>query len=223
MRLARRRDDRRNTVYEVSNRFVGGSGELEMPARGIRKFRSIVRKTTLLYTLEILTFEISEVGYSIICVAPNALPDRQTVQDHFLARYGDTREMPDFNDNEVYFHWASRIRDISCFFKDIQQMFTQWYNQILKEGQRNGTIWAGRFVNVILSSTWNFLHRVLDIKGEVDDSSRKPRLPKGLGRRLRRRWNKLLRDHSILEELPIIAGEIALLIVQQMAHPTARR
>jgi len=71
------------------------------------------------------------------------------IKKRWRAYYGDKRIEPNWDDPKVVAAWRARMRDISCFIKDLQQRFTSWYNRT-RPTRRRGTLWADRFKNTIV-------------------------------------------------------------------------
>jgi hypothetical protein len=171
----------------------------------MRKLERIFRQLTKLYVLDIVSWELNPKGYKLVCAAPADIPDRETVRNHFLACYGDRREMPDFDDDDIYLHWAERLRNISCFAKDLQQRFTQWYNHKFMDGARRGTVWADRFKNAIISSAQTLLEAIFGVDPIVRQRKRERKAR--AQRQFKERWARFLRQHPLLAELPWLALE----------------
>lgn len=208
MARPRYRNDLSPTVYHVMNSLVGEPGELCLDKRQMTRLSLIIRQAARLFCVKVISFTINPTGYSLVCSAPAELPTHDDLRDHFLARYGDRREIPDFDDPDVYKRWATRLRDFSCLVKDIQQRFTQWYNCVVRHGKRKGTLWKGRFQSHVLKTAKQTLTTV-----------KKTLSQKGINLRPRKirhqRWRKLRQGCSFLLDtglstLAVPGGVVAL-------------
>lgn len=187
----RHRNDSSPTVYYVTNTLVGEPGELALDKRQVDRLSLMIRQAARLFCVNVISFTVKSSGYSLVCSAPAQLPARDELRERFLNRYGNRREMPDFDNPDVYGRWASRLRDFSCLVKDIQQRFTQWYNRVVRKGKRKGTLWKSRFQSRILKTARQTLATV---KKTVGKTLRKRRLRKVRGQQ----WRKTRRGCSFL-------------------------
>jgi hypothetical protein len=81
------------------------------------------------------------------------------VAANWRAFHGRQPVEPNWDDPETVAHLAARMRDISCFVKDLQQRFTCWFNRT-RPKRRRGGLWADRFRNTILdkdTALWDCL------------------------------------------------------------------
>ena len=78
---------------------------------------------------------------------------------NWRAFHGERPVEPNWDDPETVAHLAARMRDVSCFIKDLQQRFTCWFNRT-RPRRRRGGLWADRFKNAILdkdTALWDCL------------------------------------------------------------------
>lgn len=222
MRKARVRNDRRNSVYRVTNCFLGIAGEFPFASAARKKLDLFIRQLNRLYVVDVLRYEVTATGYEAVVAAPAALPSRTEVTQHFLARYGTRRQMPCFDDDEVYGHWARRLRDISNFVKDLEQRFTQWYNRKYMSGKRKGTVWQGRFRSEIVSTAKSLYKAVFAANDHDEGDDAEHGAQTSTARRWKTRWKRLKRNYPLLEELPLFAVELPKLCWEMTRHPWGR-
>jgi len=140
MRTARFRYDRELCYYHLLNRIAGKPEYLPFGDVEKEHFFGLVEKLTQLYTVEILAVVVMSNHYHIVCAAPAEPPSRDEIIHRWRTYYGNKQRLePNWDDPGVVASWGARLRDISCFIKDLQQRFTCWYNRM--EGRR-GTLWA---------------------------------------------------------------------------------
>jgi hypothetical protein len=199
MRTKRIRDDELDTVYCIENSFLSDSGLSCDDPRCARKFNALVRCLQKLYVIEFLSVAVNSTGYKILCLAPAGLPSLPTVRENFLARYG-SRELPDFDQYQVYLHWAWRMRDISALVKDLEQLFTTWYNHEFMDGQRRGTVWVDRFKSAIVRSVKSAISHVGSLASGMNGGK--------IRQSIRHSWRKLAGKHPFLEDLPEVVEEL---------------
>ena len=147
MRGRRLRNDREKSYIHCFNRAAGWSGDKFFGDVEKETFCRLAERLQKFYCLEIISFVcMSNHWHAIVCTYPN-LPDREEVKRRFRAFYGNNATEPDWGDSEVVEKYAKRMRDVSCFVKDLQQRFTCWYN---RHHGRRGRLWADRFKSVLL-------------------------------------------------------------------------
>ena len=147
MRGARIRDDRRRCFLHCFNRAAGWKGDqLFGEVEKERLFR-LAERLQKFYSIELISFVcMSNHWHALVCTHPE-LPGREEVKRRFRAFYGDGRIEPNWRDDAVVARYAARMRDVSCFVKDLQQRFTCWFN---RRHQRRGRLWADRYKSVVL-------------------------------------------------------------------------
>jgi len=147
MRGRRLRNDREKSYIHCFNRAAGWSGDQFFGDVEKETFCRLAERLQKFYCLEIISFVcMSNHWHAIVCTYPD-LPDREEVKRRFRAFYGNNATEPDWSDSEVVERYAKRMRDVSCFVKDLQQRFTCWYN---RHHHRRGRLWADRFKSVLL-------------------------------------------------------------------------
>ena len=151
MRTARIRYDRELCYYHLMNRVAGERHELPFGAVEKEQFFQLVLELNKLYSLELISVVVMSNHYHIVAAASPEPPEETEIRQRWEAYYSDKSFAvePRWQDPEVVAAWGERIRDISCFSKDLQQRFTSWYNRT-RPTRRRGRLWADRFKNVIL-------------------------------------------------------------------------
>ena len=159
MRLARIRYDREMCYYHLMNRVAGEPGYYPFGDVEKEKLFGLAVGLARFYALDLLSVVVMGNHYHIVCAAPAELPSRDEVVANWRAVHGEGQFEPDWNNPEVVGKLAARMRDISCFSKDLQQRFTCWFNRTRLKGRR-GVLWADRFRSVILeqgNALWDCL------------------------------------------------------------------
>ncbi|MDT8390672.1 MAG: hypothetical protein RRC34_09225 [Lentisphaeria bacterium] len=219
MAHARHRNDSSPTVYHVTNALIGEPGEITLDKRQLSRLSLIIRQAARLFCVNVISFTVKPSGYSLVCSALAEPPSRDELREHFFNRYGTRREMPDFNDPDVYDRWAARLRDFSCLAKDIQQRFTQWYNHVVRKNKRRGTLWKSRFQSRMLKTA---RQAMVAVKKTVTRTRCPHRLIKlrGQGWRKTKRGVAFLRDRA----LPALtaAGSAGLLVTYVLLDELSR-
>ena len=191
MRKPRNRTDGVDTLYRVSNTVAGRPGELVLGKLDLDKLKRTVRKLAKLYVVDVVSLRLYANGYELLLAAPAGLPDALTVATHFRARFGPHRPLPDLGDLGTLRHWAERLRNISCLVKDLEQIFTQWYNRVRADGVRRGTVWQGRFRSAIVTVA----RAVLSALGSYYGRGRSALVTPEQGRWIARTWRAFASRH----------------------------
>ena len=124
MRGPRLRNDSEKSFLHCFNRTAGWSddqifGDVDKE----HLFRLAVRLQKF-YCIEIISFvSMSNHWHALVCTYPD-LPDRDEVKRRYRSFYGADWGEPNWNDPAVVEKYAQRMRDVSCFVKDLQQRFT---------------------------------------------------------------------------------------------------
>ena len=100
------------------------------------------------YSLDLLSFVCMSNHWHAVCAAPAEPPARDEVIANWRAAKGKLAIEPNWDDAETVAHLGARMRDISCFVKDLQQRFTCWFNRTRLKRRRGG-LWADRFKGVV--------------------------------------------------------------------------
>jgi REP element-mobilizing transposase RayT len=137
--------------YHLLNRVAGEPDFLPFGDVEKERFFKLVLRLSKLYCLELISVVVMSNHFHIVCAAPAEKPDVKQIRKRWKAFYGRRKVEPNWNDPEVVEAWATRLRDISWFMKDLQQRFTCWFNRTRPNGRR-GRLWADRYKNVILES-----------------------------------------------------------------------
>jgi len=149
MRTARHRYDVGPCYYHVFNRVAGPKQWRPFGAEESSKMLAIVKRLSTFYTVEMISFVCMGNHFHAVVRTPCEMPGREEAERRFRAYYGGKKAAPDWSLSGVYEHHAGRMRDVSCLLKDLQQLFTTWFNKTRASGRR-GALWAGRFKSVIL-------------------------------------------------------------------------
>jgi len=129
------------------NRAAGWHGDNFFGDVEKQKLFALAEWLQKLYTVEVISFVCMANHWHALVCTHSELPDRDEVRRRFLAFYGDSRLEPDWDDPEVVRKYAERMRDVSCFVKDLQQRFSCWYNRTT---QHRGGLWEDRYKSVVL-------------------------------------------------------------------------
>ncbi|MCK5801514.1 MAG: hypothetical protein KAI66_01720, partial [Lentisphaeria bacterium] len=149
MRTARIRHDRELSYYHILNRVAGEPGYFPFGDMEKEYFIRRAQKLARFYTIEILSLVVMGNHWHAVCATYPELPGIDEMRKRFRAYYGSLRAEPNWDDPGVCERLGRRMRDISQFAKDLQQSFTTWFNSTRKK-QRRGTLWAGRYKNVLI-------------------------------------------------------------------------
>jgi len=149
MRTARIRYDADLCYYHLLNRVAGEENFFPFGDVEKEQFFRLALDLAKLYAIEILSIVVMSNHYHIVCAAPATPPDVDEIRKRWRAYYAPRKIEPNWDDPEVVAKWGARLRDISCFIKDLQQRFTSWFNRT-RPTRRRGTLWADRFKSVIV-------------------------------------------------------------------------
>ncbi len=152
MRGSRRRYDKERCYYHLMNRVAGEPGVYPFGDTEKEKLFQLAVDLSRFYSIDLLSFVVMGNHWHAICAAPAELPSREEVIANWRAYKGTLPAEPNWDDEATVAQLAARMRDISCFVKDLQQRFTCWYNRSRTKGRRGG-LWADRFKNVILEGS----------------------------------------------------------------------
>ena len=143
MRGRRLKNDQEKSYLHCFNRTAGWSGEQFFGDVEKEKMFCLVERLQKFYCIEIISFVcMSNHWHAVVCTYPEL-----EVKRSFRAFYGNNATEPDWSDSTVVERYAKRMRDVSCFVKDLQQRFTCWFN---RHHGRRGRLWADRFKSVLL-------------------------------------------------------------------------
>ena len=159
MRMARVRYDREMCYYHLMNRVAGEPGYFPLGDVEKEKLFQLAVQVARFYSLDLLSFVCMGNHWHAVCAAPADPPSRDEVIANWRAAKGKLPVEPNWVDAGTVAHLAARMRDISCFVKDLQQRFTCWFNRTRPQGRRGG-LWADRFRSVILegrTALWDCL------------------------------------------------------------------
>ena len=147
MRGPRLRNDSEKSYLHCFNRTAGWSGDQIFGDVDKEHLFRLAENLQKFYSVEIISFVcMSNHWHALVCTYPD-LPDRDEVKRRYRAFYGADWGEPNWNDPAVVEKYARRMRDVSCFVKDLQQRFTCWFN---RQYQRRGRLWADRYKSVLL-------------------------------------------------------------------------
>ena len=147
MRGPRIRNDREECFLHCFNRAAGWKEDEFFDDVDKERLYRLALDLQKFYSIEVISFVcMSNHWHAVVCTHPE-LPSRDEVERRFANFYGASRLTPNWGDAEVVKKYGERMRDVSCFVKDLQQRFTCWYN---RTHQRRGRLWADRYKNVVL-------------------------------------------------------------------------
>ena len=148
MRIARIRRERQGTFYHVMNRAAGTRADRPFGDREREYFIRLLRRLATFYTVEPISYCVMSNHFHIVIYAPSELPEIEDTVERYNAYYKGKKviqaDSPDID--EV----RARLRDMSCFLKDLQQLFTGWFNKSRTE-RRRGTLWADLKLPLLVS------------------------------------------------------------------------
>ena len=162
MRTARVRYDEGPCCYHAMNRVAGEPGYLPFGEAEKEMFFRLAGKLTRFYRIDLLSLVVMGNHWHAVCVTYPGLPSLSEMRERFKAYYGPKRAEPNWANRSVRRRVGKRMRDLSMFFKDLQQSFSNWFNETRPQG-RQGRLWAGRYKSVILegeSALWECLKYV---------------------------------------------------------------
>lgn len=163
MRSARIRYDRELCYYHLLNRVAGERNFFPFGEVEKEQFFRLALELSRLYAVELLSLVVMSNHYHIVCAARAEAPGKAEIQRRWQGYYGEKKLFePNWDDAEVVAAWGARLRDISCFVKDLQQRFTSWFNRT-RPTRRRGTLWADRFKNTIVegeTALWDCIRYV---------------------------------------------------------------
>ena len=142
--------DRIDCAYHLINRTAGDPAALPFTDEDKEYFFTLAERLSLLYAIELVSLVVMSNHFHIVCVAPADKPGLDEIRRRWRAFYPYRAAHglePDWSNPEIVEKWATKMRDISDFMKELQQRFSRWYNQT--HGRR-GPVWTNRFKNVIL-------------------------------------------------------------------------
>ena len=159
MRMARVRYDREMSYYHLMNRIAGEAGHYPFGPVEKEKLFQLAMEVSRFHSLDLLSVAIMGNHWHVVCAAPADPPSREEVMANWRAGRGPDTPEPNWEDPETVAKLAARMRDISCFAKELQQRFTRWYNRS-RPSRRRGGLWADRFHSVLLekdTALWDCL------------------------------------------------------------------
>jgi REP element-mobilizing transposase RayT len=145
--------------YHLMNRVAGEPGYFPFGDVEKEKLFRLAVDLSRFYSLDLLSVVVMGNHYHMVCAAPAEAPSRDQVTANWRAFHGKQPFEPNWDDPETVGRLAARMRDISCFIKDLQQRFTCWFNRT-RPKRRRGGLWADRFKNTILdrdTALWDCL------------------------------------------------------------------
>ena len=159
-RLARIRNDFRQTFYHSFNRISGMPSDFPFGDIEKEKMCSLIEDLSDFFTCKVISFVAMSNHWHCIFATEIEPPDRNEVTRAYIKRYGkeaynEIMESPDEVQAEFFHKEARRMRDFSEFIKDFQQAFTNWFNRsrVDKHGEpvrRRGSLWQERFKSILL-------------------------------------------------------------------------
>ena len=149
MRHPRLKPDYTDTYHHCYNRVAGDRHYLPFGTAEKAYFIKLIRQLSVLYTVEVIGYQVMGNHYHLIGRAPQAIPSAAETCRRYAAYHNGKQTLePDSPQCQVI---ARRLRDVSWFMADLQQYFTTWFNRT-RPCRRRGALWAGRFRNTVLES-----------------------------------------------------------------------
>lgn len=147
MRGPRIKNDQARCFLHCFNRTAGWKGDEPFGDVEREYLFQLAERLQEFYSIEIISFVcMANHWHALVCTYPEA-PKPGEVIRRFRAFYGNSRPEPNWDDPDVVARYASRMRDVSCFAKDLQQRFTCWFN---RSTGHCGRLWADRYKSVVL-------------------------------------------------------------------------
>jgi putative transposase len=147
MRIARIRRESQGTFYHVMNRAAGTRADRPFGDREREYFVRLIQRLSTLYTVEIVSYCVMSNHFHLVLFSPSELPTIEDTVTRYNSYYEGKKSIEeDAPEIEIV---RARLRDMSCFLKDLQQLFTGWYNKS-RSIRRRGSLWADRFKSVML-------------------------------------------------------------------------
>ena len=159
MRMARIRYDREMSYYHLMNRVAGEAGHYPFGPAEKEKLFQLALEVSRFHSLDLLSVTIMGNHWHVVCAAPADPPSREEVMANWRSARAPGLPEPNWEDPKTVAKLAARMRDISCFAKELQQRFTRWYNRT-RPSRRRGGLWADRFHSVLLekdTALWDCL------------------------------------------------------------------
>jgi len=147
MRQARLKMDDQPTWYHCYNRISGTRHDLPFGDAEKEQFVRILKRVSLLYTVEVAAYQVMSNHYHLILYAPADKPGPEEVCKRYRRFYGGKRTLR--VGSPACEQWQERCRDISWFMRHVQQLFAVWYNRT-RQVERRGSLWADRFKHSLL-------------------------------------------------------------------------
>ena len=130
-RQARIKPSDRGTYYHVMNRISGLPGEFPFDDVEKEKLVRLIHKWSRYFTVEPIAYQIMGNHYHLVCYAPGedeklSAPEAAERHNRFYAGKAPalTASEPDCE------RIAERMRDVSAFVGQIQQVFACWFNPV---------------------------------------------------------------------------------------------
>ena len=150
MRTARIRLDQFDTTYyHLINRVAGDPKYFPFGDVEKEYMFKLLERLNGFYRVDVISFVVMSNHIHLICAAEPGLPSLDEVKRRWRAFNGPDVHEPLWETPGTYESVATRMRDISCLMKDLQQRFTQWFNRT-RPSKRRGFLWSGRFKSNIL-------------------------------------------------------------------------
>ena len=147
IRTARIRYQGGGAFYHCMNRTGGFATDRPFGPKEQEYFVKLLHKLSNLYTVEVISYAVMSNHYHVVLHDPGELPSIEETVRRYNKYYETKRkidtEAPDIADIRP------RLSDFSRFLKDLQQLFTGWYNKSRRQ-TRSGRLWGDRFKSVLL-------------------------------------------------------------------------
>ncbi len=132
------------------NRISGLPGEYPFDDVAKEKLAKLFREWSEYFTVEPIAYQVMGNHYHLVCYAPGRgeMLSASDAAERHNRFYGGKKHKLAADDPDCA-RIAERMRDISAFVGQIQQVFSSWFNRT-RPGRRRGSLWADRFKAVIL-------------------------------------------------------------------------
>lgn len=149
-RQARIKPSDRGTYYHIMNRISGLPGEFPFDDVEKEKLVRLIREWSHYFTVEPIAYQIMGNHYHLVCYSPGedeklSAPKAAERHNRFYGGKAPALAASDPDCERI----AERMRDVSAFVGQIQQVFSCWFNRT-RAARRRGSLWADRFKTVIL-------------------------------------------------------------------------
>lgn len=160
MRTARIRYQGAGAFYHCMNRCAGYATDRPWEPKEQEYFVKLLHRLSKFYTVEVISYCVMSNHYHVVLRDPGDLPTVEETVRRYNSYYKGKRQIDGtVGDIEQI---RARLSDFSRLLKDLQQLFTGWYNRS-RPKPRRGRLWGDRFKSVLLdgeSALWSCIKYV---------------------------------------------------------------